>query len=444
MTIPPPVASTPAAPTAASGRWKLAWLLLAAAYLLFGLLYSVIQPPTALPDEGANMQYVRFLSDAHRLPRWEPSGAGPGGYEAQHPPLAYGLQALVWGAGGALPENIRWHVVRWSMVLLGLLLLPITARLGRRLFSRDPLARLTLAATVQVMPLSLLYLCHANPDGVGLIVSALGLGLAARVSMDADEPAWLPWAAGAVAGLAALTKLSVAPVGLVLLAAQWLRPGQAAPDRFRRCGALLAAWLLLGGWWYARDWALYGQPFIHTAGRLGTGLGLGARMGLGPTARFTLSETFLSAWAQRGWFPAPLEPAFDALLVLMPLLALAGFVRRRAPAASRPAQGGPPRFILGICLGLLLFVFVSQQIAFWAVDVELNAGGRYLLAALPATAVLLVAGVSRLGPRAAAGVFSAWLLLLGMNVAAAYNIASVLTPHYFPGWHMFEFPGGHT
>ena len=71
--------------------------------------------------------------------------------------------------------------------------------------------------------------------------------------------------------------------------------------------------------------------------------------------------------------------------------------------------------------------------------------GRYLLAVLPAIAVLLLSGVGRFGPRVSRAVFPAWLaLLLVMNIASAYNIVNVLVPHYFPGWKMFEFPGGHA
>ena len=428
---------TSAAP-AATDRRTLAWLLLGIFYLFFGFLYSVIQPPTALPDEGANMQYVRFLSEHHRLPFWQSSGQGEGGYETQHPPLAYALQSLVWSGFHGLPDALRWHAVRWFMVLLGLSLLPISARLGRRLFPDAFLPQFTLAATIQLMPLTLLYLCHANPDGIGLLLSALALLLAARIYLEAEEAVWLPWAAGGVAALAALTKLSVAPVGLLLLAAQVARPRQTARERVTRAACLCGVWLLGGGWWYARNLVLYGQPFIHTAGKLGTGLSLAARAGLGQTAWFTLSETFLSAWAQRGWFPPGLEPFFDAALVLLPLLAFVGFLlHRRAP--------GPPRFLMRACLCLLLFVFFSQQIAFWTVDVELNAGGRYLLAALPATATLLIAGISRFGARVSRPVFGVWLALLaGMNFASIWNIVSVLTPHYFPGWKMLEFPGGHS
>ena len=424
-------------------RWELAWLLLGVFSLFFGFLYSVLQPPTALPDEGANMQYVQFLGTQGHLPVWEPSGQGAGGYETQHPALAYTLQALVWRGAGGLPDAIRWHVVRWFMVLLGLCLLPITARLGRRLFPDSPLTRFTLAATVQLMPLSLLYLCHANPDGIGLILSALGLLLAVQIYSDPGEPPRLPYFAGIVAALAALTKLSVLPVAAVLLAAQAARPNETAPARVRRAAVILGLTLLGGGWWYVRNRLLYGQFFIHTAGRLGTGLDLGARSGYAYAAKLTLTETFFSTWAQRGWFPDTLEPLLNAGIVLMVLLALAGFLLRRAPLPN--AEVGPPPFILRLCLVWVLFVFLSQQIAFWTVDVELNAGGRYMLAVLPAIAVLLLSGVARFGPRVSRAVFPAWLvLLLAMNVASAYNIVNVLVPHYFPGWKMFEFPGGHA
>ena len=186
------------------------------------------------------------------------------------------------------------------------------------------------------------------------------------------------------------------------------------------------------------------KSFIHTAGKLGTGLNLGAHSGYGYAAKLTLTETFFSTWAQRGWFPQPLDLFLNTCLVLMVLLALAGFLFGRRPRLPGHAERTPPPFILRLCFLWLLFVFLSQQFAFWTVDVELNAGGRYLLAVLPAIAVLLVTGVGRLGPRVPRVVFPAWLtLILVMNVASAYNIVNVLVPQYFPGWKMFEFPGGH-
>ena len=425
-----------------SDRWKLAWLVLAVVYGMFGLVYSVIQPLTALPDETAHVQYVDFLANQHRLPIWSALGGGEAGYEAQHPAFAPLLYAIPYALAGGLPEAFRWYAVRWFAVLLGFALLPIMAQLGRRLFPAWPLAQLALAATVQLMPLTLLYLCHANPDGIALILCAAALLLAARIHGDPSEAPWLPWAAGGVAALAALTKLSVAPVGLILLAAQWLRPGQSRQDRLRSCGIVAGVWLVAGGWWYARNAALYGTPFIHTAGKLGTGLDLAARSNVLDTVWFTLSETYLSTWAQRGWFPAGLDLVLYALITAMVLAAIAGFVLHRKPAPHADAPDATFRFITWASLAMVVMVLAGQQSAFWTVDVELNAGGRYMLAALPAIAVLLVAGVGRLEGGWRRYLPGAWItLLVVMNVVAIYTLRYDLVPRNTPNWRMFQFPG---
>src|SRR5690348_152548 len=91
-----------------SDRWKLASLLLVITYLMLGFIYCVIQPPTAPPDETANMQYVQFLLKEQRLPRWAEIGGGEGGYEAQHPPLSYLLEAIPYTAAAGSGESYRW------------------------------------------------------------------------------------------------------------------------------------------------------------------------------------------------------------------------------------------------------------------------------------------------------------------------------------------------
>jgi hypothetical protein len=421
------------------GSLRLGPLLLVLTYLLLGFLYSVIQPLGAVPDEAANMHYVQWLTVHHSLPPWVPTGENPhGGYESQHPPLAFALDSIPYALTRGLPENWRWQIVRWFMLVLGLGLSVPALRLGRLLFPTDPLPQLAYAATVLILPLTLLYLCHANPDGIGLILSMVGLWLAWQILLvDKSEDRKLPILSGLVAAGAALTKLSAMPIGIVLVAAQWLRPGQTRPERMRRCGMILGLWLVGAGWWYLRNLALYGRPFIHTAvANMGPGLTLAGRIGMGQILWFTLSETFLSFWAQRGWFPDAWSGILYGLIGLLILAAILGWVRGRNPI-------GLPRIFIGLCLFLPLSLFLGQQWAFWRVDMELNAGGRYLLIALPAIAVLLIAGVTRLGPRASGIILPLWIILLViLNIASAYHIEGILTPHYFPGWRMFEFPGG--
>lgn len=423
-------------------RWTLAWLLLTVFYFAFGFLYSVIQPLTALPDESAQMEYVRFLATEHRLPRWTPTGNGEGGYETQHPPLAYAVQAIPYRLTAALPESMRWHTVRWFMIALGASLIPVMARLGRWLFPGQPLFQFTLAGTVQLLPLSLMYFSHANPDGIALLLSAIGLLLAAGIYRRAEEPSALPCLAGGVAALAGLTKLTALPVLPLVLAGQWFRPGQSPSDRTRRCVIIAAVWLAGCGWWYGRNQILYGHPFLHTTGKMGTGLDLAGKYGphgMAIVAWPVLRETFLSLWVQRDWFPASWDSWLYGGIELFVALAVTGFLVRR----HLESQEDSSRFLLRLAAVLTLTAVAAHQLVFWLVDMELNTGGRYLLPALPMIAVLLVSGVRRLGPAISPAVCCLWIaLLVLMNIASAYNITTWLVPRYFPGWSMFEFPPG--
>jgi hypothetical protein len=224
----------------------------------------------------------------------------------------------------------------------------------------------------------------------------------------------------------------------------------------------LGVWLIGSGWWYVRNKALYGSFFIHTPGKYGTGLDLGAKTGLLPALRFTLTETYLSTWVQRGWFPEGIAPLLYGVIVIVCVFAAVGWLKRgRGPDAAciaqpgsksaaakscRPTEGtasSVSRFHVLAALALLVMLLIGQQVAFWTEDVELNAGGRYMLIALPAIALLLVEGIRRLGPRLSRVVLPIWVIaLLVFNVASAYNITNTLVPRYFPEWRMFEFPTG--
>jgi hypothetical protein len=436
--------SRPQPPQNGSDRWKLASLLLVVTYLMLGFIYCVIQPPTAPPDETANMQYVQFLIREHRLPRWEEIGGGEGGYEAQHPPLSYLVEAIPYSAAAAAQESYRWLATRLTVLLFGLTLFAIVPPLGRRLFPGDPLSAFTLTATVVLMPHSLMYLTFANPDGFCLLIAAAALTTAVRIYSDAEEHLLLPWVAGILSAAASIVKLTVAPVLLLLLAAQWLRPGQAASDRWRKLAIIIGLWAVGGAWWYVRNIALYGTPFIHTKATMGPGMDYIAQNGALRVGAVGALETYMSIWAQRGWFPAGTgEIILYSLVTLFVCLAAAGlFLRRRSQQVGLPAPNLALRFAVSASVSILLFTLVSQQIAYWFVDAGWNAGGRYILTALPEIAVLLVLGLRSLKPLVLARTaMGGWiLLLLVMNLISANTIISDLVPRDYPGWQMFEFP----
>lgn len=439
--------SRPKAATDGSDRWKLASLLLFVTYLMLGFIYCVIQPPTAPPDETANMQYVQFLLKEHRLPRWEASGGGEGGYEAQHPPLSYLVEAVPYAASASAgSESYRWLSTRLTVLVCGLALFVILPPLGRRLFPSDPLSAFALTATVVLMPHSLMYLTFANPDGFCLILAAAALLTAVRIYGDAQEHKSLPWVAGVLSALASVVKLTVAPVLVLLIAAQWLRTGQSGADRWRKIIIIGGVWLVGGAWWYVRNIAIYGTPFIHTTPTLAlkTGMDYIPLNGALRVGAVSVSETYLSIWAQRGWFPADTgEKILYPLITVFVLAAVAGYVLGRRPRTEGSVPTSPAlRFAVVASVSVLLLTLVSQQIAYWFVDVGWNAGGRYMLTALPEIAVLLVLGMRSLRPPALArAAIGGWIaLLVVLNLISANTIISDLVPRDYPGWRMFEFP----
>ena len=412
---------------------------------MLGFIYCVIQPPTAPPDETANMQYVQFLLKENRLPRWEASGGGEGGYEAQHPPGSYLVEAIPYAASASAgSESYRWLATRLTVLVFGLALFAIVPPLGRRLFPGDPLSAFALTATIVLMPHSLMYLTFANPDGFCLLIAAAALLTAVRIYGDTEKHRSLPWIAGVLSALASLVKLTVAPVLVLLLAAQWLRPDQSKAGRWRKLAIIGGVWLVGGAWWYVRNIALYGSPFIHTTATKGPAIDYLSQNGILGVAKVGIVETYLSIWAQRGWFPASAgdgENFLYYLITLFVLLAIAGFVLRRRPQTeTKPAPA--LRFALAASVTVLLFTFVSQQIAYWFVDAGWTAGGRYILTALPEIAVLLVLGVRSLRPPALArAALGGWIaLLVVLNLISANTIISDLVPRDYPGWRMFEFP----
>lgn len=399
--------------------------------MAWGLLFSIIQPLNRPPDEGAHAQYIRFLAEQRRLPRWEPWGGGEAGYEAQHPPLYYALGAAVYGATKGLPEPWRWHALRWFTLLLGSLLFWVARGFFLDYFRGQWLPAWIATAGFMLTPLTLLYLCYINVDGMSLLWCSVILWLSVRRArgMAASwEQGLLPLALG----LGLLTKLTVLGTLPTVVLAHLGEPGVGKGEKRLRLLLTLAGALAVAGWWYARNSWLYGTPFIHTVAYVGSGLSLAERTGQGAWLLwFTLRETYLSTWAQRGWLPpGGVEGSLYGLLTALLLLAAGKGLRARGKAPD------PAAWLCGI---LMLSLILGHQFQVWWVDYEFNAGGRYLLNGLMGLHALVVDGLGSLR-RPGVG-WALWaLLFLVMDAFSAHRIWTVLNPRYAPGWRLFQFP----
>jgi hypothetical protein len=406
------------------------------AFVLLALFYNLQVPLGEGPDEAGHFRYVLFLSREGRLPVQYADGSSDVPGEGHQPPLAYllALPAVAWlppeqrevqlradpnfvWSGGDGPAAfmrgsqeywpwpapvLSWRLVRAVSALLAALTVLCVWGTARTLFG--PTVALPSALLVALNPQFLFTSALVTNDALLTTLSAALLWLAVAVAgARAARPQQLrrasrprsqvglgPWAlaagGGLLLGLALITKLSALLLAPLLAWALWR---VAAGGRRALAGyAALAAGivLLLAGWWYARNWLLYGDP-----------LGLAVFRAEFTTAAFNWRDPaawlaagrqlLCSFWACFGWLSVAPPPVVTWFYAGLTALGLFGWLRRPALWSDlRPAQ---PAFAL-LLLPLLALIWITA-FAFTAGLVAWQ--GRLIFPALPAIAILLARGL---------------------------------------------------
>jgi hypothetical protein len=226
-----------------------------------------------------------------------------------------------------------------------------------------------------------------------------------------------------VLGLAFLTKLSVYPLAALFGVALLLL---ARRERWTRRQVLLAALelyvpaLLLGGMWWARNLAVYGEfDFLakqrHDAivvGQPRTSEMLAVWGGAGYLQRYA-AITFQSFWGQFGWMGVLMDQrVYLALQAYTALLAIGAagvaWERRRAGLRLRRPQADVA-LLLSVTVLLVIAVYLTYNLTF------VQFQGRYLYPALPVLA---------LGAALSLRQWACWLLALRRQTSAAVATAA--------------------
>jgi len=322
--------------------------ILAAVFLVLGVIYSVITPIFETPDEPQHFFYAQRLATARELPIQDASNPGPWLQEGSQPPLYYALVALLiapldtrdaasllWlnphaNLGDPLypanknrivhTEREAWpycgttlavHLARWLSVLLGAGSICLTYLIVSRLLPGRPALALATAGLMACTPQFIFISAAVSNDNLITFLAALSIWLLLRVvqtpspGIGRDD-----MLLGLVLGLAALTKLSGLTLwllsGVTLLITQirlfgyWSPRAQDSRATVIRLAVIFGTALLVAGWWYLRNWQLYGDPtglnrMLDIVGRRATPLGW----------REILSQfqgLRISYWALFGWF----------------------------------------------------------------------------------------------------------------------------------------------
>ena len=423
---------------ASAARRPLAILL--TAYLLLAGVYSVVTPIFEASDEVWHYPMVRYMAQhALAIPVQTPGIETPWRQEGSQPPLYYMLAALLTGwidtadfeavrrinphadIGVVVPDgnaNMTIHdpaargfpwrgttlavyVARWFSVALGALTVLMTYRLARALFPAPDQRGLALAAAAFTAfnPMFLFISGSVNNDNLSNALASVLLVLIARLLTRTDRPSWRELAViGVVAGAGMLAKFNIGFLLPIIAVALALLAHRLRDVRFFLTSALLTGGLtiLIAGWWYIRNWTLYGDP---------TGLNVFIQI-VGPRA---IPANWAQLWAERhtflmsywGFFGGVNVPLPDVAYTIFNAIAalaglgvlgyLAGSLTRRAPSVDWPLLAA--RAVSGVWIAVLFAGLLRWTSETWASQ------GRLMFSAMAPISVWMAVGLWWIGGR---------------------------------------------
>lgn len=437
---------------------RIALAVIAALYVALAAVYAWTTPLFEAPDETWHFWYVKHLADGGGLAVGDPDVRAPWRQEGTQPPLYYLMAAgVIRGidtsdAPALIVNNPHSIVGRADMpgnhnavvpvprdplqgtaraaqtarllsVALGLITVLAAYGLGRETFPDNSLVALGTAGVVAFNPQFLFLSGSINNDN--LIIATATVGLWLLVRWLRRPPSWLGLTLlGVVGGVAALSKLSgLALIAFIVLCVSLRALHRRAWRDLLLWNALLVGLpLLIAGWFYWRNFQLYGDPLaiqVH--------LDLSGRRNPRPSLAqlwTELESVRRSFWGVFGWFnvvgPEWLAWLYDALSVVALVGVIVGVWR-----AWRGDKGVLPWVALLVAWSGLIFVSLLR----WMSLIK-SAQGRLLFPALAVLAVLGVWGLTQLAPRWQRLTVGA--VVAGMALAAAAIPPLVIAPAYAP------------
>ena len=280
-------------------RLRLSPFVIVILYLLMAVTYGVITPIYEGPDEIAHALHVKHLAEGLGIPvqTREYAIAYGFGQEGSQPPLYYALNAALMRlfrlsladlkglppanpfttCGRPGPYNVALyrhdprreqfpyqgaaravHAMRVFSALLGGLTIAAVYATARAAFPRPAEVAPLAAVLVAFNPQFVFMGGVINNDNLVNCLSALGVALT-MVGLRRGFTWSRVSALGLICGLASLAKVGglmvLAFAGMGLLIALWRQP-----KRFVGYALLLGVgFTLVAGWWFARNWMLYGE-----------------------------------------------------------------------------------------------------------------------------------------------------------------------------------------
>jgi hypothetical protein len=465
-----------------SSRWALILVLIP--YLVIGVIYSVATPVLEASDEFKHYPYVQYVQTQRDLPILDPETCRetpsqcPWLQDGGQPPIYYALLAAAtswidtsdldelrrvnWHAFIGNPgqicnknlvihvperERFPWrgavlaiHVGRLITVLIGAGSVVLSYLAVHELFPGRPVLALGATALTAFNPMFIFVNASVNNDAMTTFVGCLNLLVFLRLVRDGLReplPLWRYALVGLAMGLFLLTKLS-ALTALMLLPILLVWVGyrrQSWRPLLVGLPIIIGVAALISGWWFARNWRLYGDltglnVFIDVQGTRGGS----------PSLRDLIEEFVTFRWTYWGLFGAVNVMAplwvyrfYDALS-LAGLVGLALWVVRSDELRRLWLAVGDPQCAAHVSLlwipaiwGAGLFISVLRWT--W---IFYSFQGRLLFPDIAGISALLTVGLHQWVPSRRRLAFSLGIGLILLIIAALLPFASILPAYAQP------------
>jgi hypothetical protein len=347
------------------------------------LYYTLIAPLAALMPDTTYQQYADRFNPFRGYLFYLPGNDNKNVYlHSQNEQFPYTASATAQAV----------HILRLISVGLGILTLLITGRIFRRLWPDSPARRILALGVLGFWPQFASMFGVISNDTLLFCLATLALWLILRISesgISLKNSALL----GGLLGAALLTKISavflVVPVGVLFLLDR--RTWKVAP-------VVLGVMLAVCGWWYVRNWILFGDPTgaraLFELTQPGEAIAAGnfaPEVGL---ARLPFAyQTF---WARFGDGRIPVGDGVYWFYSALTLVALIGMVMAGARQLRQIKDTPEMRRVL--LVGVFTLAWIGLLV-YYASRAANGHQGRYLLPGAAGWAALISAGWLAVVPR---------------------------------------------
>lgn len=360
------------------------WFLIAvvmAIPLAAGILWLHALPPAHGPDEEAHLEYVRALAAERQFPALRFTYGG-GWSEGHQPPLYYAVAAAASSVVG-----VGWSL-RWLSLLMAAGSVVAYYGIARRLLPASPFSAAVMAASAGLLPMFSFLSVSVNNGALVQLLVALAL------LVGVNPPRWKGWrgvGAAALVGGAILSKFSALFL-LPFTVLAWVRMTAERRLSPSRClgltGKLFLVVAVVAGWWFWRNWLLYGDVFGWSQ-QMAAAPSLVRRERISPEYLYAVTvELWRSLWAAFG--PSARQTAGPSVYILVTIVAGVG----AAGLVSSRWEGRIGRGV-GAVLGGAIVAFLGWPLAvpWFSARMPVIGGVPVKVALLFVVAGLLMAGM---------------------------------------------------